>query len=497
MKRQIFILISCGVLSLFVFPPLKAQEVAWPQFRGVNCSGIAEEYQNPPVKLDTATNLLWKTAVPEGHSSPCIWNNQIFLTGVDRDNKAFYTLCVNRTTGEKLWLETIKTDTIEKVNSISCPANATVATDGERVYAYFGSYGLICYDLDGKEKWRFPLPVPASRHGMGTSPIVCGDLIILNRCNDNNDPKILAVDRHSGNLVWKASIPPTDSFFGNEGYSTPVVWDNQIIIYRRGMIEAYNLEDGSLKWWFVTTTDGVSTPIIGNGIIYVGTFTASGDPEWQTEVPDFGKLVTENDTSGDSMISQEEFPQDLYFVNRPDAGEFGGKTNISNFFGLIDEDKNSNVDSIEWKNTLKVFEEIFTEHGLVAINPDGKGNITFNGQLWKHVKDVPEVPCPLYYNKRIYMIKNGGIVTCLNAETGSLIYREKLGSAGPYISSPIIAGDKIYISSRRGIISVLEVSDSFNILSQYDLNENIMATPAIVDSKLYLRGSDFLYAFGN
>ena len=78
-----------------------------------------------------------------------------------------------------------------------------------------------------------------------------------------------------------------------------------------------------------------------------------------------------------------------------------------------------------------------------------------------------------------------------------MIFREKLGFAGPYISSPVIAGDKIYIGSRNGIISVLEVSDTFNILSQYDLDEHIMATPAIVDNKVYIRGSDFLYAFGN
>jgi outer membrane protein assembly factor BamB len=497
-KRNLLYIFLLGGWSLFILNPANAQIEKWPQFRGVNCSGIAEEGQSPPVKLDTATNLLWKTAVPEGHSSPCIWDNQIFLTGVDRDSKSFLTFCLDRKTGKKNWLQTIRTDTIEKVHAVSCPANATVATDGERVYAYFGSYGLICYDMDGSEKWKLPLPFPKSRHGMGSSPIVCGDRVILNCCNDQNDPRIIAIDRHSGNLVWKASIPPTDSYFGNEGYSTPVVWDNQIIIYRRSMIEAYDIGDGSLIWWFATTTGGVSTPLVSNGIVYVNTFTSSGDPEWEKNVPSFKTLITENDINKDSVISKEEFPQDLYIVARPDAGEeFGGTKYLSNFFGMFDADQNNTIDSIEWKNVLKIFEEVFTEHGLVAINPEGKGNITFSGQLWKHVKDVPEVPSPLYHLNRIYMIKNGGIVTCLNAKTGSLIFREKLGSTGTYFSSPIIAGDKIYIGSRRGIISVLEAADSFNLLSQYDLNENIMATPVIVDSKLYFRGSDFLYAFGN
>ena len=95
------------------------------------------------------------------------------------------------------------------------------------------------------------------------------------------------------------------------------------------------------------------------------------------------------------------------------------------------------------------------------------------------------------------MIKNGGLVSCLDATTGSLIYREKLGSSGPYISSPIVAGDKLYIASRGGILTVFEIGDSLKILAKSDLNEQIMATPAIVDNKLYIRTSDSLFAFGD
>ena len=94
------------------------------------------------------------------------------------------------------------------------------------------------------------------------------------------------------------------------------------------------------------------------------------------------------------------------------------------------------------------------------------------------------------------MIKNGGLVSCLDATTGSLIYREKLGSAGPYISSPVLAGNRIYIASHRGILTVFETGDNLNILAQSDLNEKIMATPAIVDNKLYIRTADSLFAFG-
>ena len=91
------------------------------------------------------------------------------------------------------------------------------------------------------------------------------------------------------------------------------------------MIEAYNIKDGSLKWWFVTKTDGVSTPVIGEDILYVGTFTASGDPDWQTDIPDFKTFIHEYDINKDSLISEEEFPQDMVILHRPEMGdEFGG-----------------------------------------------------------------------------------------------------------------------------------------------------------------------------
>lgn len=484
-------------LSLCFIIPAKSQVTTWSQFRGPNCSGIAATDQNPPVKIDTETNLLWKIAVPEGYSSPCIWDNQIFLTGIDRDSKEMCIFCIDRNTGNEIWRQTKTVEQIENVHPISCPVNATAVTDGEGVYVYFGSYGLICYSMNGMEQWELPMPVPKSTHGMGASPIINGNLVVLNCCNDQNDPRIIAVDLQSGSIVWKATMPPTDSPFGHEGYSTPVVWDNQFIIYRRGMIEAYNIKDGSLKWWFVTKTDGVSTPVIGEDILYVGTFTASGDPDWQTDIPDFKTFIHEYDINKDSLISEEEFPQDMVILHRPEMGDgLGGEINLKNFFGFFDSNHNGLVNNAEWNGALAYVEWCYTEHGLVAIKPNGEGDITLNSLLWKEVKGVPEIPSPLYHKGRVYMIKNGGMVSCLDATTGSLIYREKLGSAGAYISSPVLAGNRIYIASRRGILTVFETGDNLNILAQSDLNEKIMATPAIVDNKLYIRTADALFAFG-
>ena len=120
----------------------------WPQFRGPNGSGIGDG--QPPVEFGPSQNLLWKTAVGAGLSSPVIAKGRVFLTDFDRATKQLSTLCLDQRTGEILWRRTVAPVEIGKVHQIGSPAAPTPVTDGERVYVYFGSYGLLSYDFDGK-----------------------------------------------------------------------------------------------------------------------------------------------------------------------------------------------------------------------------------------------------------------------------------------------------------------------------------------------------------
>jgi outer membrane protein assembly factor BamB len=104
---------------------------AWPQYRGPGGSGIAADTDNPPTEFGPTKHLLWKTTVPSGHSSPSIWADRLFLTTFDKPTKMLEVMALSRGNGKLIW------------------RRATPATDGERVYAYFGSYGLICFDRDG------------------------------------------------------------------------------------------------------------------------------------------------------------------------------------------------------------------------------------------------------------------------------------------------------------------------------------------------------------
>src|SRR6266576_2261681 len=112
----------------------------WPQFRGPNSSGVGGG--KPPVHFGLSQNVQWKTAVGSGLSSPIIWGERVFLTEFDQASQKLATVCINRHTGNILWRRAVAVKKIEEVHQISSPAGPTPATDGERVYVYFGSYGV-------------------------------------------------------------------------------------------------------------------------------------------------------------------------------------------------------------------------------------------------------------------------------------------------------------------------------------------------------------------
>ncbi|MCA1758270.1 MAG: PQQ-binding-like beta-propeller repeat protein, partial [Bacteroidales bacterium] len=102
----------------------------------------------------------------------------------------------------------------------------------------------------------------------------------------------------------------------------------------------------------------------------------------------------------------------------------------------------------------------------------------------------------LCLNKQVYMISNGGLVTCMNAETGEIIYREKLGAPGAYLASPLLANGHIYFVSYNGKITVVKPGDKLNVVSQCNLKEKIAASPVAVGNQLFVRTTETLYAFG-
>jgi outer membrane protein assembly factor BamB len=134
---------------------------------------------------------------------------------------------------------------------------------------------------------------------------------------------------------------------------------------------------------------------------------------------------------------------------------------------------------------------------LVAIRSGGKDDVSRTHVKWTVYEGIGQVPSPLFYQGRIYLVKHGGNVTCYDATTGDKVYGDKLGPRAYYYASPVAADGKIYFCSLNGYVIVVQGGGKFRILAQNKIGERIFATPALLDGKIYLRTDKNMYAFGN
>lgn len=472
MKRFLSGFLAVGMFTVFA---AKGAETWWPQFRGPNASGVSETAK-PPADFSPGTNQLWKTAVPSGASSPCVWGNWIFLTGFE-DGKLL-TLCYQRSDGKLLWKQDAQAKTIEEYNSTEgSPASATPATDGKHVVSYFGSCGVICYDMKGKELWRYELPVAetAGGFGSGTSPLLAGGLVIINRDQVKNC-SLLAVDLHTGKKAWEtARLDVTQSF------GTPIIWNDggadEVVMSGSLKLKAYDLKTGAERWSLGGMPSFTcTTPVVGDSLLF---FAGWAPGKEAGTFPSFADLAKAADTNHDGVISFEEAK----------AAGFGS------FFKAMDVNGDGKItaDDIEAMHAMMAK----GENVLVAVKPGGMGALTSDSVVWKQTKGLPYVSSPLHYDGRVYLIKDGGMLSCFDAKTGQPYYQqERIDAIGSYYASPVAADGKIYVISLNGKVTVLAAGgDQPKILHQADFGERISASPALVEKTLYLRTSKAMFAF--
>jgi outer membrane protein assembly factor BamB len=166
---------------------------------------------------------------------------------------------------------------------------------------------------------------------------------------------------------------------------------------------------------------------------------------------------------------------------------------MRSLIGMIDGNKDGAASRFEW-GMASAFVNA-NEDVMLAIKPGGEGDVTDTHVAWRQRRGMPELPSPLFYKGRLYLVKNGGIVTCVDPKTGKPVYRERLGAVGPYYASPVAADGKVYAASEAGVVSVFEAGDKFAEVAENDLGERLVATPAIVGDTLFVRTEKHLFAF--
>jgi outer membrane protein assembly factor BamB len=472
----------------------KTEELRWPQFRGLDGQGVASEGgPKYPVQLGPGSHLLWKTPLPAGNSSPAVWGERIYLTAFDKPKQLLETLCLDRQTGKILWRRTAPS--VAKIETSLHPANGpatpTAVCDDNHVYVYFGSYGLLAYDHNGEEQWKKPLTVPGTTFGSGSSPILAGDLLLLT-CQ-GKEASLLAVRRETGATAWQKDRPR----FG-AGYATPLLRKNGptteiILVQPRGVV-AYDLKDGA-ELWRVSGLfgGGIPSPALGDGLVFAVAHFPGGDLDDRMKFPVFDELLKKYDANKDGSLGQKEVPKDLLFFDR---GSRNPDDNIvmDDMFPFIDKNRDGRLSRDEWDAAIKAYAQ--RESAMVAIRPGGKGEIAKEQVAWKEQRALPEVPSPLYYQGRLYVVANGGIASCFDAQTGKMLYRQRLGTGGFFYASPVAGNGNIYAASYNGVVAVFKAGDQCQVLARNNLGEQIVATPALVDGRIYVRTEGHLYAFG-
>ena len=481
----------------------------WNQFRGPNGSGIRSDAR---IHLPDKNNLLWQAPLPFGLSSPVLSEDKIFLTGIEEGR--LVTLALERKSGKLLWKKQAPETEIEKFHESSSPATPTPFVDENRLFVYFGSFGLLCYDHEGKEIWKKPLPTPKSLYGTSSSPISHGDLLILVVDDDANLPnsrvsrsRILALRKKDGATAWETPRP-----FHRSGWSTPTIWEHdrgkELVVLGNGSLRGYTLPEGEEKW----QVDGfsretIARPMVGNGLVFASGSKLGGSADLKTDPLPFWEAVVRFDANGDDRLERKEMTGHFTFPFRPQLppGHPGyglplpkdpskRKKKLDGMFFWMDKDKDGFWDKKEFLDNLTIGRG---KPLLVAVRPGGKGNVTDTHVEWEFNKGIPEVPSPILHEKLIYMISNGGVLTCVDAGNGEMVYRKRLEGRGQYVASPLIAGNHLILASEDGLISTVGTGDEFRILGQFELGESIQVTPALGQNTLYVRGKNNLWAFGS
>ncbi len=463
---------SALVLAL---SPLASDPPEWGGFRGSDGTGVAERGILPGA-FDRESNLLWRTGVPMGYSSPIVAGQRVFLTAAAEGE--LLTLCLERDSGALKWQRGVEFDGSQVgANSAAAP---TPATDGERVFSFFHHIGMVAYDVEGELLWRNELGAPYNiPHGMSSSPVLHGDKVLV-QVDQDGGSYLVALEQASGREVWRVD---RDGF--THGYATPAIYEPeqgpaQLIVSGALQIVAYSPQTGEKLWWVNGAAwQAKATPVVHGDVCLVNAFMASTSEFGAPQITQtFEEALAEKDADGDGMIGMEEWPlerlHDVWFI-------FDRNEDL-----LLDE---GDYDFLRRAGNAT--------GGLFAIRLDGTGDVTESHVLWRYEerRGLSDLISPVVVGETLFLVKEPGILTALDVASGEVMKPGRLGDPDRYYASPVAAGGRLITASLSGQVTVVEAEREWEIVSSTDLGEEIWSTPAIAGELVFLRSQRALYCF--
>ncbi|MEZ5397028.1 MAG: PQQ-binding-like beta-propeller repeat protein [Bryobacterales bacterium] len=323
-----------------------------------------------------------------------------------------------------------------------------------------------------------PLGPFNSQHGIVSSPVYADGRVVL-VIDTDTDAYIMAVEAANGEIAWKKPRHVIN------GYSTPIVYHpggGPALIIAPGsyQLTAYAAATGETEW-FVRglTCQPKSQPVIVGDSLYFNGWTSGADAGMQVDLPEYAEVAAKADANHDGNFEQSELPKEW----QPTGS-----------WRAVDLDRDGVLNEREWTffRTRRA-----SRNSMMAVKLGGHGDVTDTNVLWRHEKSLPDVPSPLVYNGVVFLVRNGGILTTLDAASGEVLKRGRLtGALEDYYASPVGVDGKVYVSSERGKMVVLSAKGEWEILAVNDFGSDIFATPAVSEGRMYVRTKDALYAIG-
>ena len=404
----------------------------WPQWRNDDFSSVGNA--DLPTEFGPQKNLLWRAPLPGGGgASPVVAGERIFVTTAVGKNKA--ALVCFSLAGEKLWQHDYELKGKMKADG-STIASPSPVTDGEHVWAMMATGELKCLTIDGDLVWSKKLQDEYGKFnilfGYSSTPVL-----------DDGKLYVMVID---GDMKAKPKLTS------------------------EGQVICLDASTGKEEWLHLRRTSGTvetmhsyASPTIYRDtdrsllLIHGADFLTAHDLDSGDEVWRCGGL----NGVGDG------YNPTLRFVASPVVAE----RQI-----IVPSAKNG---------------------PMLCLKPDGKGDITEddNVNVWRMQKGTPDVSTPVVHDGVIYLVEKKGIVRAVDFATGKELYRNRV-SADKHRSTPVIAGDKLFVAGRDGTIAVLKTGKEFEVLAKNELGEDTTASPAIANNVLYIRTNKALYAFG-